>query len=384
MTNLGQEWRKMQRRIVEQLKHKQAPDMGESALEVSPELYTNPERFERERQRVFRQFPLLAGLSSEVANAGSHITFDAAGVPILIVRGSDGELRAFLNICTHRGAKLSASENSSNFICPYHGWVFADNGSLKNVPLEQGFTGVDLSAKGLVKIPVAEWRGMVFVIAEPGEQAIDVEGFLDGLAPLLSALNLDELKKNAQDQLQVNCNWKLALDTGREIYHVPVVHRNTLAKNLYNHTMIYDQYGLHNRYCGAGKDFEELLEKPEQEWPEMRYQAVHYIYPNTTLAISHAVDGETPMVSISRIFPGKSVGETTTYLSTYSRDADPASTEIHKAVVGVVNTEDYVQAANVWENLSAQTGGFKLVWGRNEALLQQYHQQLAEHTDMPL
>lgn len=380
--DLSTEWRNMQHRILKQLENKHLPDMADDALEVRASLYTDIERFDRECSLVFRRQPLLAALSHELAKPGDRIHFDAAGVQVLIMRGGDGKLRAFLNICTHRGATL-VDDESQSLVCPYHGWAYNDDGSVKNLPLSEGFSGVDLSSKGLVKLPVTEWQGMVFVVATPGEETIDVEAYLGELGPLLAALNLQDLHKNAQDQLNVETNWKLALDTGREIYHVPMIHRNTLAKNLYPHIMIYDQYGLHNRYCGAGKDFAKLIDTPEEQWPTMRYQAVHYIYPNTTLAISHSVDGESPMVSLSRVFPDGAVGKTKTYLSTYSRTNDPASIELHNAVVGVVSSQDYVQATQVWKNLEHQPE-FKLVWGKNEALLQQYHQQLAEQIDRPL
>jgi carnitine monooxygenase subunit len=383
MYNLETDWRDMQRRILDQLENDKLPDFAEAIMEVSPEIYTDSQRFSLECNEVFRRQPLLAGLSSDVSAAGDYLEMDVAGAPVLVIRGSDGELRAFLNVCAHRGATPQRG-SSGKWVCPYHGWVYADDGSLHSTPLAEAFTNMDRQAKGLTRLPVAEWQGMVFVRATPEGEAIDVESYLDDLAPILAALQLQNLKRNARDRLEVRSNWKLALDTGREIYHVPVVHRNTLAKNLYNHTMISDQYGLHNRYCGAGKDFQALVGAAEEDWPDMPYQAVHYIYPNTTLAISHAVDGQTPMVSISQVFPGENVGNAHTYLSTYSLDRDEASTEIHKAVVALVETEDYAQSEQIWKNLAAGAGPVKLVWGRNEALLQQYQRQIADQIGMPI
>ncbi len=384
--DLDKEWRGMLRRLVAQLDNKQLPDLSDSVLELDSEVYTSSERFARERTEVFRRQPLLAGFSGELVNVGDRLCFDAAGVPVLLLRGEDGVLRAFLNICTHRASKLVADDDDSSchLVCPFHGWSYNLDGSLKGQPLSEAFAGLDKTAKGLVRLPVAEWEGMVFVIATPGDEDIDVKAYLGDMAPLLAALKLGELKKNAQDHLAVKANWKLVLDTGREIYHVPVVHRNTLAKNLYSHTMIVDNFGLHNRYSGASKELAKLKNKSESEWPESCYQGVHYIYPNTNLSISRAVDGQTPMVSLSRTFPGSSVGESYTYLSTYSRDGDQQSTDIHQMVVKIVDTEDYVQAEQIWKNIEHQPKGFKLALGRNEALLQRYHLAIAEQIAMPL
>jgi hypothetical protein len=86
------------------------------------------------------------------------------------------------------------------------------------------------------------------------------------------------------------------------------MHRNSLARNLYPHVTAFDCYGPHSRFNGTSDDFAELVDKPETEWP-LNHQAVHYLFPNTTLSFTHAFDGDTPVVTMSRVFPGDSVGE---------------------------------------------------------------------------
>ncbi|MBW2422335.1 MAG: aromatic ring-hydroxylating dioxygenase subunit alpha [Deltaproteobacteria bacterium] len=388
--DLREEWRGMQRRIVALLENGQKSDFADDVVELDARVYTDEARFDAEKERIFRREPLMVALSNELAEPGDRVLFDAAGPPILVVRGWDGVLRAFLNMCTHRGARLANDcERGGHLLCPFHGWSFDLEGRLVGMPLAAAFEGVDRGTRGLVPVPVAEWGGMVFVRATPRGAPIDVEAFLGPIAPLLEALELGSLRKVAADRLDVRANWKLALDMGREVYHVPVVHRDTLSPNLHPHVAVFDCYGPHSRFSGAGRDFDALVGRPEEEWPEMSYQAVHYLFPNTTLSFTHSVDGKTPVVTMSRVFPGASIGESSTLLATYRRrETDGVEDEgiaaMHQAVVGIVEGEDYGVAHKVWQCIEhgAPEAGFLL--GRNELLVQRYHRDIAERIGMPL
>jgi phenylpropionate dioxygenase-like ring-hydroxylating dioxygenase large terminal subunit len=380
----------MQRRLVAHLAGDQRGDLAEEMVELDPRVYTDPLRFEAERRMIFQQEPLLAAFSEELAEPGDRVLFDAAGPPIVVIRGTDRKLRAFLNMCTHRGARLVTDcAPGKRLLCPFHGWAFDLEGRLAGMPLSAAFEGMDREARGLVRVPVGEWGGMVFVRASPGEEEVDVEGFLGPIAPLLEALELGSLRKIRADRLDVRANWKLALDMGREVYHVPVVHRNTLAPNLHPTVALFDCFGPHNRFSGASSDFEALVDRPEEEWPWMSYQAVHYLFPSTTLSFTHSVDGETPVVTMSRVFPGESIGEAMTLMATYRRgEADSATDEqigvMHEAVLGIVGTEDYGAAANVWRTIEHGEAMPRLVLGRNELFVQRYHRDVAERIGMPL
>ena len=152
---------------------------------------------------------------------------------------------------------------------------------------------------------------------------------------------------------------------------------------LFRSVAIFDCYGPHNRFSGAGRDFDALVGKPEEEWPAMSYQAVHFLFPNTTLTFTHSVDGRTPVVTLSRVFPGDSIGEATTLIETYRRcDADEVADEqiaaMHDAVVGIVGSEDYGVARAIWRNLERGAPGMKFTLGRNELLVQRLHESLEQ------
>jgi phenylpropionate dioxygenase-like ring-hydroxylating dioxygenase large terminal subunit len=395
--DLDDEWRGMQRRIVELIRGEVKSDLAEDLLELDPRIYTDPQRLEAERSRIFAVEPMLVALSGELAKPGDRVLFDGAGAPILVIRGEDGVLRAFLNMCTHRGTRLVANcDSSKRLVCPFHGWTFDLAGRLADMPMAHAFAGMDKRARGLVRVPLAEWSGMVFVVASPGDESLDIERFLGPIGPLLAALELGSLRCIRADRIEVHANWKLALDLGRENYHVATVHKDSLALNLVPQVTIFDCYGPHSRFAGAGLDFEKLVDTPEADWPEMKYQAVHHIFPNATLSFTHAFDRETPVVTLSRVFPGESTGEATTLISTYSREtakddpdaathaADLQIGKMHESILAIVSSEDYGVAREVWRSIRYGAPGINFVLGRNELLVQRHHQEIAARIGMPL
>jgi nitrite reductase/ring-hydroxylating ferredoxin subunit len=403
--DLQQEWKGLQNRLVDLIRSENKSDLGDEVMELDPRVYTDTSRFAAERSRIFGEEPLLVALSGELSTPGDRVLFDEAGPPVLVVRGEDGRLRAFLNMCTHRGARLvSSCDPARRLLCPFHGWTFDLEGRVVSIPLAQAFEGVDRAGRALVRIPVAERHGMVFVrprpvepaasgmpaeSGAPGEEEIDLIEFLGPIGPLLEALELGSLRRIQADRLEVRANWKLALDMGRENYHVPAVHKSTLSPNLYPHVTAFDVYGPHSRFSGASRDFANLLGKPESEWPAMSYQAVHYLFPNTTLSFTHAVDGRTPVVTMSRVFPGEAIGQAVTLIATYRRGAadDAADAQVramHEAVVQIVGSEDYGVARKVWQSLEHGAPALPFVLGRNELLVQRYHRELATRIGMPL
>ncbi|MGA6970192.1 MAG: Rieske (2Fe-2S) protein, partial [Candidatus Binatus sp.] len=160
------------------------PPMAERFTRNDTSAYTSPERAAREREVLFRHHPIVAGFSSQIPNPGDYLIEDLAPVPILVVRNASGELRAFVNICRHRGAKLVAGcgHTAKLFSCPYHAWSYDIDGRLVAIPDDYGFEGLDRAASGLVALPVAEKYGLIFVTPAPGDATdIDIDTMLAGL-----------------------------------------------------------------------------------------------------------------------------------------------------------------------------------------------------------
>ena len=111
--------------------------------------YTDQQRFVRERTALFERLPLLVGLSCQIANPGDYLTRDHAGVRQLIVRGEDGVVRAFMNVCRHRGARIAEGQGQGQqrFKCPYHGWTYDCAGRLLGIPDKRNFPDLDQAAQ---------------------------------------------------------------------------------------------------------------------------------------------------------------------------------------------------------------------------------------------
>src|SRR5262249_59115777 len=131
--------------------------------------------------------------SAAVPETGSYVARDAAGTPILAVRGSDGQVRAFRNACRHRGTQLAAGAGCEKaFVCRYHGWTYGLDGRLRHVPDEHGFPGLDKSTRGLVPVATVERHGLVFVTQEQPAFDLDVDDLPPVIAPTLRLLRTVE------------------------------------------------------------------------------------------------------------------------------------------------------------------------------------------------
>jgi len=390
-SRLDSEWADMRRRLVANIETGTSELTGEPfALPISS--YTDPDRFEAERQ-AFRTLPLLAGLSVEIPRTGDRILFEEAGPSIIIVRGEDGRARAFLNLCPHRGSRLvQDAKRTPRFACPFHAWTFDLEGELVRRPREDAFVCEGGQSPRLVPIPIAEWRGLLFVRADPQGDPVDVESHLGGLAPIVEAMELERAALVRSESMGVTeTNWKLAMDTFCEGYHVPAVHGRSLGANVVPYVTIDDDFGLHHRYVGPGRDLEALVDVPEAEWPSSPYSGVHYVFPNATFTYTPSIDGKTPVFTLFRLFPGDSPGRCVCLYSTFRPLADSDDQEahalfgkMHEDLYQVVEHEDFTNAASTWTGLQDAPPNQSVVFGRNEMILSRYHQALADYIGMPL
>src|SRR5258707_6027158 len=166
-------------------------DLAEALFRTRTVNYSCRERAALERQRLFRDRPIFMGLATRLPKAGDYLTEDVAGMPVLMTRGADGEVNAFANICRHRGAPVaSGCGNARAFTCPYHGWTYDSAGKLLGTTDKVGFEGLDLPSHGLVPLPAAEKHGMLYMRAQPGGEAIDIDDVLGPIAADMAALEL--------------------------------------------------------------------------------------------------------------------------------------------------------------------------------------------------
>jgi len=382
--------RALERRQIAHLRGGRTTDCGNAPMLNAARDYTDPVRFEAERREVFRKAPLLAGLSCEVAEPGDVMLFDSAGPGILIVRNREGVLNAFLNMCTHRASRLVSDCDRRKLItCPFHGWSFDLDGALVGLPGETAFEGIDRATRGLVRVPVAEWGGMVFVNASAGDQRLDVEAWLGDMGPQLLHLDLAGAKLIKHSRVETEANWKYCLDTYGEGYHFAALHPTTFGTRTISNVILYDHFAPHYRVNFTNQGYLDLVDRDERDWPATPYGGSHLVFPNS-IVYGAPMEGGGSMIGMYRVYPGDVVGRSFTVMSTYRAADAPAETpdqafvDSHDFIQQVVTTEDYSVSKEGQRNLEYAPDGFQLVYGRNEIAIQNTHRSLAAMTGMPL
>jgi phenylpropionate dioxygenase-like ring-hydroxylating dioxygenase large terminal subunit len=198
-------------------------------IQVPKERYTSAEFARREWEHVWTKVWLLAGTESDVSVPGAHFVYEIGDESILIARGADHALRAFHNVCLHRGARLVERRGGrvGSFLCPYHGWDWALDGSLRAVTDPGSFPGgLPVSCKHLAPVRVEVWSGFVWICLDPS--APPLLDFLGRLPEVLAPYELAAHTLVRDLTVLVDCNWKTLMDNGDETYHVQRVHPQLL------------------------------------------------------------------------------------------------------------------------------------------------------------
>ncbi|MGA9722235.1 MAG: aromatic ring-hydroxylating dioxygenase subunit alpha [Candidatus Binatus sp.] len=349
------------------------PPMAERFTRNDTSAYTSPQRAARERDVLFRNHPIVAGFSSQIPNAGDYLTEDLAPVPILVVRNASGELRAFVNICRHRGAKLVAGcgNTAKLFSCPYHAWSYDTDGRLVTIPDDYGFEGLDRTASGLVALPVAEKYGLIFVTPTPGD-SIDVDAMLAGLGADIESYGIDSMAHQETRVVRRRMNWKLVSDTFWEAYHIKVLHAQNVAPLFVKNLAMFDAFGRNTRYIGVRKSIEKLRDLPEDKWDLLPHTTILMnLFPNTILVM------QSDHAEVYRIFPdGMHVGESVTAISILAPAASPKWSRTMDLLLGVVD-QDFTLGEGIQHGF--ESGALrKVTYARYENALEHFHRSIRE------
>lgn len=331
-------------------------------------IFTDPDYFEREREVLFRRTPQVMAWAGEVAEPGDVVARDVAGVPMIVTRDQDGEIRAFLNACSHRGMTLcDGADNTRRLTCPYHGWNYDLRGRLVGLPNRDRFPGLDIGSLGLSPLPVSIEKGLVVVGLRSD---VIVDGFLDDLGDNYDWLGYDTYRAGSERRFQKKANWKLMIDLNNEAYHVPFLHRESLLPFLADHCTV-DTFGPHSRMCVPFKGIERFADVPEGEWPErLDTIMVTCIFPSTVV-IDHMNGG-----SMHRVSPGDRPGESHLHMlearpGIMDAAAIAACDEVMQVNLQILDQEDYVATEACQRGYDG--GARSLVGGTGESLIGHWH-----------
>ena len=351
-------------------------------------VYADPQHLAREQQILFRQHPILMGFASDWAKPGAFRTDEYTGVPILVVRGRDSRLRAFLNVCRHRGAKVAQGCGEARaFSCPYHAWTYDLSGKVIGIPDERCFPNVRNERPSLTELPLCEKYGLVWVIPTPaanGSTGFDIEPWLGGLGSELASYGFDCWVFYDKRVIPETMNWKILVDTFHEGYHIGFLHRDSLRAILHGNVADFEAFGRNHRLTFPRKKLERLKNEPEDSWDLMwNTTLIYLLFPNTVLML------QGDHVELSRIFPcegrvDRAVMELALYIprAPITQEERTHWDKNMQLVLDVVTGEDFPAGRSIQIGLTsgAQT---HTVFGRNEPAMIHYHQSMQAALSFP-
>jgi len=234
---------------------------------LSPWTYTNPEFFELDYEAFFLRRWQLVGHVTDLPDVGDYLSHSIGRDNVFVIRGKDGQLRAFKNVCRHRASRILEGEGNCKGVirCPYHGWTYLLDGSLMAIPQDEYFPGIEKSQHGLHEVQLEIYYGLLFVrVLGDGPSVADHFGHMGRYLEMYDVENYVRCAE-APDQVW-NCNWKVAWDNYLENYHIPIGH-----PGLHRLLLIDDDAG-ESRSSGVDYGIFELRSKPSNDELERRYQ----------------------------------------------------------------------------------------------------------------
>ncbi|WP_347270915.1 aromatic ring-hydroxylating oxygenase subunit alpha [Rhizorhabdus histidinilytica] len=297
------------------------PELGSGPISTEP--YISPEWYEKEKEKIFSKVWLCVGRANELPRPGDYKVkrIEAAKTSVIVMRGKDGQIRAFHNMCAHRGNTVVTESGQETYgrnragviTCRFHGWVYAADGALRSVPSQERFYSCfDKGENGLAPIHLDTWEGFLFInVAEKPEHSL--AEFLGDYAEHFRGFPFEELDFGFTYRTELECNWKVAHDAFAEAYHVDTIHAgsfpNVFSSGLQNVKLMGPHRtcavcltldakptpvaGIANRIAGAslvsqrGESMLPPTINPDHR-PDFAFE-LSVLFPNTLLHVSEGI-----------------------------------------------------------------------------------------------
>lgn len=239
----------------ERFKKKEHPKDFPTLPDLPAGRYIDSDFFAAEQEHVWSKSWLFAGHTDELPETGSFKLWRDAGVPVIIIRGQDDEIRGFYNTCRHRGGPLVREEcgTAGSLRCMYHSWNYDLEGDLQFVPDDHEFPGLDKSKRSLIPVRVELFGNWIFVNLD-----MDANPLTDFFGPVveeMADLHPENLRFVEKHSIDINCNWKVFMDAFQEVYHIKFIHPETVDAVLDHRGASMTLYpNGHSRMCVPAKD----------------------------------------------------------------------------------------------------------------------------------
>jgi choline monooxygenase len=337
--------------------------------------YVDPRIFDLERYTVFSRSWQIVGRADQVCEPGNYVSFELAGEPVVVVRGTDNVLRGFFNVCRHHAAAvITKSEGTADILrCPYHGWTYNLEGALVLTPEFGGVANFDRGANGLVPVRIGVWNRSVFAKLNSGDPSL--EDFLGkDLIERFERLNLEQLRWFERRTYRLNCNWKVFVDNYLDGgYHVPHIHGGL------NSVLDYGNYTIETgeRFCLQSSPI--ATDKGDVKTAAVRTgkRAFYYwIYPNFMINVYDGV------MDTNLVIP-RGVDRTEVIFDYYFMDVSGPARERNLASISVseqIQSEDVTICESVQRGLTSRAYDTGRLSFRREAGEHLFHKIL--YTDL--
>ena len=223
-------------------------------------IFTSPEYFELEQEKIFRAYPVPVTLSALLAEPGTVVANDTNGVPLLITRAKDGEIRVFVNACQHKGSKIIEDcevHKQGRLSCPYHAWTYALDGKLVGVARADMFDNLDKGQRGLKQLPAKEWGGVVYVQLDGREP--DWSQLHSQIDEDFKSLGIPTAHVYGRKTFDLKANWKVVLEPFLEGYHVQRLHAASIGDLFVDAPNIVDFFGANVRQLSGRVGYEPSM-----------------------------------------------------------------------------------------------------------------------------
>ena len=361
---------KILERIFDHIDNK-TTDLGDTVWKEPVANYLSAERFESEIA-LLRRLPIVYCLSAMLPDNGSYVARKAAGSPLLVVRGDDGKVRAFINGCRHRGMQVAKDSGCARaFVCPYHAWTYGLDGELRNIPGRAGFPGVELQEHGLVEVGALEKGGLVYV-----NQSGPIDAsMLDDVPDLFT-------KQQAyfdQSEYTDEANWKLLAETTMEGYHIKSLHKKSFYPYGLDNITLVENFGSHSRVIFPFKRIEKLRDiDPKDQRLDGMVTSVYQLFPNVAISV---------LSKHSTVTIFEPLSPTRTQMLIYratNMTSDGTSTDVEEAkrdasFVKDAGFDEDREAACAIQGTLATKANEHLTFGHFEKAIVHFHQTLTEH-----
>ena len=343
-------------------------DLGESMWREPVSHYLSHERFEAECA-VIRRHPTPFCPSAALPQQGSYLARVAAGNPIVVSRDDVGTVRAFINACRHRGMQVAEGSGCAKALsCPYHGWTYGLDGTLKGIPGQAGFPALDRDQHRLVEISAIERGGIIYVQQEGEIDPSTLEYALDYFSadqPLFE-----------QKVLTDSANWKLLYETLMEGYHIKSLHRESFYPFGYDNLNVVETFGPHSRVVYPFQRIEQMRDVPPNERNLTGLvTSVYMLFPNASISV---LSKHTNLVILEPISPSESRWVIYSLINTAPDGTLFSLEEAQRDAVFVNDSgqeEDRAAAAAIQQTLASGANSH-FTFGHFEKAIVHFHEQL--------